>query len=81
MSAKHPYLGAWQLLKTPEDTCPECAVKHSPDQPHNQQSITYQFDFYGKHGRWPTWEDAMAHCAPDLQKRWKAALRTKGIKI
>ena len=48
------------LLKTPPDTCPECAVKHGPNEPHNQQSLAYQYDFYGKNGRWPTWEDAMA---------------------
>ena len=24
------------LGKTPEGTCPECAVKHDPEQPHNR---------------------------------------------
>ncbi len=81
MSEEHPHLGPWMMLKAPPDTCPECAVKHDPSQPHNQQSLTYQYDFYGKNGRWPTWADAMAHCAADVQDRWKAALRQKGVNI
>ncbi len=81
MSAEHPHLGSWMLLKTPPGTCPECAVKHAPTEPHNQQSLAYQYDFFGKNGRWPTWKDAMAHCAPDVQQRWTEALATKGVKV
>ena len=39
------------LLPAPKGTCPECAVKHDPDQPHNQQSLFYQYHFYHEHGR------------------------------
>jgi len=81
MSAEHPYLGGWMLLKAPPETCPECAVKHGPNEPHNQQSLTYQFTFYGTHGRWPTWTDAMAHCTPDVQARWRQALIERGVEF
>lgn len=55
MSAEHPYLGPATLLPPPKGTCPECAINHAPELPHNQQSLFYQYSFYGKHGRWPTW--------------------------
>lgn len=77
----HPHLGGLRLLKTPPGTCPECAVKHGPNEPHNQQSLAYQYDFYGKHGRWPTWLDAMAHCTEDVQAKWKEALEARGVKL
>lgn len=43
--------GMTLLGKTPEGTCPECAVKHDPEQPHNRDSLTYQYKFYDQHGR------------------------------
>lgn len=64
---------------TPPGTCPECAVVHAPDQPHNRDSLTYQYKYYDQHGRWPTWEDAMAHCAPDIQAIWREELKARGI--
>ena len=60
--------GMTLLGRTPEGTCPECAVKHDPEQPHNRDSLTYQYKFYDQHGRWPTWADAMAHCPDVLEK-------------
>ena len=60
--------GMTLIGRTPEGTCPECAVKHDPEQPHNQDSLTYQYKFYDQHGRWPTWADAMAHCSDELKK-------------
>lgn len=32
----------WKLLPPAKDCCPECAVKHKPDQPHNPESLYYQ---------------------------------------
>ncbi|MEG3071067.1 MAG: hypothetical protein HQP61_02355 [Peptococcaceae bacterium] len=61
--------------------CPECATKHDPEQPHNQQSLTYQYKFYGKHGRWPTWDDAMGHCTEEVKQAWKEALKEYGITV
>jgi len=79
--ATHPHLGPWKMLKPPEGTCPECAVKHEPSAPHNQQSLFYQYDFYGKNGRWPTWADAMAHCSDEVKQLWTVALTEKGVAV
>ncbi len=69
-----------QLLgKTPKDTCSMCAIKHDPKMPHNLQSLTYQYKFYDEHGRWPTWEDAMAHCSEEIKNFWREALKERGI--
>jgi hypothetical protein len=69
------------LLPCAKDVCQECAVDHEPEQPHNQQSLYYQYKFYAEHGRWPTWEDAMAHCSPEIQRLWKTELEKRGIKL
>ena len=66
--------GMTLLGATPPGTCPECAVKHDPELPHNKDSLCYQYKFYDRHGRWPTWSDAMAHCPPEVQAAWKKAL-------
>ena len=69
------HLKPWKIIgKTPPGTCSECATKHPPEMPHNQQSLTYQYKFYDRHGRWPTWEDAMAHCSDEIKQLWKDAL-------
>ncbi len=69
------------LLPPPKGTCPECAVAHDPKMPHNQQSLYYQYYFYNKHGRWPTWKDAMAHCTDDVKAIWNEELEKLGAKI
>lgn len=61
--------------------CPDCATAHNPAQPHNAQSMHYQMVFYGREGRWPTWADAMAHCAPDVQALWTAELGKRGVAV
>lgn len=69
------------LGKTPPGTCPECATRHTPEQPHNQRSLAYQYNFYDLHGRWPTWEDAMAHCTLEVKQLWANALAGLGIVV
>lgn len=69
------------LLPCAPDVCQECAVKHDPDMPHNQESLYYQYKFYNQHGHWPTWEDALAHCTTEVQDVWKHELREAGILI
>jgi len=54
---------------------------HNPDQPHNQQSLFYQYQFYFYYDRWPTWNDAMSHCSPEVKAEWTIALDKKGIKL
>lgn len=76
-------LGGFSLLKgkTSEGTCAECAVVHPPEAPHNQQSPAYQYAFREKHGRWPTWHDAMRHCTSALKLQWLEALAREGVEV
>lgn len=67
------------LLPPAQNKCQQCAVDHKPEQPHNQQSLFWQYWFYGKKGRWPTWSDAMAHCTDELKQQWTEALKDHGI--
>lgn len=75
------HLGGWKLMPAPADTCPQCAIKHEADQPHNQQSMAYQYRFFNEHGRWPTWTDAMAHCPEDVKAFWSKTLTELGAKL
>jgi hypothetical protein len=59
--------------------CPECATDHLPEMPHNQQSLFWQYRFYGRNGRFPTWLDALEHCSPEMKAVWIAELAKKGI--
>ncbi len=76
-----PEVGRMTLLPPRPDVCQACAVKHSPEQPHNQQSLYWKYWFYGQHGQWPKWEDAMAHCTPELKQQWAKALAEHGITV
>ena len=38
--------------------CQVCAAFHSPDSPHDVNSLYYRIKFRQKHGRYPTAEDA-----------------------
>ena len=73
--------GVVLLDKTPPGTCPVCAVKHDPAQPHNRDSLAYQYKFYDAYGRFPTWDDAMEHCSDDVKRAWAAALKMRGIMV
>lgn len=66
------------LLPAGEGKCPRCAVDHEPGQAHNQQSLFWQYHFYSQRGRWPTWKDAIEHCAPDLREFWEKELKKQG---
>lgn len=61
--------------------CIECGAYHAEDQPHNKDSLRYQYRFYDAHGRWASWLDAMAHCTEEVQSQWKAALKEAGVSI
>lgn len=78
---KGKHLGAFDLMPAKEGTCPDCAVAHDPIQPHNRDSLFYQYKFYNENGRWPTWKDAMAHCPDDIKAFWVDALKKRGVKI
>ncbi len=63
-----------------EGQCPVCAATHSTEQPHNKGSLYYQYNFFDEHGRWPTWQDAMAHCSDEVKAYWTQALEKQGVK-
>jgi hypothetical protein len=69
----------WTLMPPPPDTCSQCAVKHAPEDPHDAQSLYYQYAFHAEHDRWPTWADALEHCAPEVQEAWRKALHERGV--
>lgn len=69
---------SFTLLAPPPDLCPVCAYEHDDREPHNQESLYYQYRFYGMRGRWPTWADALAHCSVDVQRFWQQVLKEEG---
>jgi hypothetical protein len=71
----------WKLMPPPAGACQVCGHNpaHSADGPHNAQSLYYQYAFFADHGRWPTWRDAIAHCAPPVKSAWEAELRKRGV--
>lgn len=70
----------WGLMPPAADACQVCGHRpaHGTDEPHNAQSLYYQYSFYADHGRWPTWRDAIAHCSPPVREAWEAELRKRG---
>lgn len=63
------------------NACGECAVIHTPEEPHNRDSLHYQYVVYQRTGRWPTWRDALAHCPPRIREMWTQLLTERGIKL
>lgn len=60
-------------------TCQVCAMNHNPSMPHDKNSLYYQMRFYRLHHRFPTWNDAMAHCSGSVQMRAWQELIDKGV--
>ena len=73
------HLGAFALMPAKPGTCPECAVEHAPELPHDAQSLFYQYKFYNEHGRWPTWKDALEHCTDETKGFWRKELLARGV--
>lgn len=71
----------WKLVPPAPHLCQTCAIEHTPDQPHNAQSLFYQYKFYMEHHRWPTWRDAMEHCDEETQIAWMVQLRDRGVDV
>lgn len=75
------------LLPPAEGLCQQCGRDHTPDWPHDQRSLHYQYWFRINEGkssreeRWPTWRDAMAHCTPEVQEQWTTELNKLGVDI
>jgi len=70
---------AFTLLPPAKHLCQECAFEHEPSAPHNLQTLFYGVYFNLKHGRIPTWSDALAHCSDELRNRWIVELKKKGV--
>lgn len=62
-------------------TCPECGTEHTPDAPHDPESLYYQGRFYRRNGRLPTWADAMSHCDGKTKAEWIRKLKKRGIRV
>ncbi len=62
-------------------TCPVCATKHDARDPHNRDSLYYQQRFYRQNRRFPTWEDAMAHCSVITKLAFRDQMLKRGIVI
>jgi hypothetical protein len=67
------------LLPPAPDRCQQCAADHEPLEPHDQRSLYYRVWFERQRGRAPTWDDAMAHCPPEVQAAWKEMLAELGL--
>lgn len=70
-----------KLMPTAPGTCEQCGVAHDPEQPHNAQSLAYQYWFYADTGRWPNWKDAMKHCSKAVKAHWTKELEIKGVDV
>lgn len=81
MNVKEIGMDQVMILPPKPGTCQECAVEHDPAMPHNRDSLYYQMRFRQQHGRFPTWEDAMAHCSDTVKAYWVEALAKHGIKV
>lgn len=80
MSTPNVEVKSFKLLPPAPDVCPVCATAHAESDPHNKSSLFYQYGFYAVHQRWPTWDDAMEHCNPETQARWRAALAERNAR-
>lgn len=69
------------MLPAKEGTCEQCAVAHEEREPHNAQSMFYQYHFYNEKGRWPNWIDAMSHCKTEVQEIWTLRLEEQGVDV
>lgn len=69
------------LVPAAPGTCLECAAIHHPNDPHNAQSLFYQYRFYSIYGRWPTWDDALSHCPDKIKEIWRRELSALGITL
>lgn len=70
-----------RLMAPGPGKCRECATAHEKGELHDPQSLYYQMKFRQKHGRLPTWQDAMAHCETNVQAEWTRRLKEAGVHL
>ncbi len=71
----------WNLMPPKKGVCQVCGKDHSPDMPHDAQSLYYQYAFYAERKRWPNWKDAMEHCTPEMKELWIQALNDRNVDV
>ena len=60
--------------------CPQCGRAHDAQTPHCWGDTVYMTRFQEKHGRLPTWGDAMANLDEYAQARWRTRLLSLGVR-
>lgn len=68
-----------KIIAPEPGACKICAALHNPDQPHERDSLYYQMRFFQVYNRFPSWDDAMAHCSKAVQLQVKQDLIERGI--
>lgn len=61
--------------------CPECAEPHNPEEVHDAEGSVYRARFHMRHGRFPAWQDAFAHCSEELQLDYVLELVELGVPV
>lgn len=61
------------------ELCAVCGATHDANVPHNKYSAYYRAQFYAKHKRFPTWQDAMAHCSEEMKEDFTKVLQFMGL--
>ncbi|MBR1565146.1 MAG: hypothetical protein IJ649_00140 [Oscillospiraceae bacterium] len=61
--------------------CKLCAARHKPGMPHDRDSLYYQNKFWRRYKRFPTWNDAMAHCTEEVKAAFVKELANRGIYV
>lgn len=67
------------FIKARPGACPECNADHHVSQAHRWGSDFYMNGFFDKHGVYPTWGDALAHCREDVRMNWEQVLLAQGV--
>ena len=68
-----------KVVPTSPGSCPICATRHDPQEPHDRDSLYYQNWFRKRYKRFPTWEDAMSHCDEKTKRGYIRKLARRGI--
>jgi len=59
--------------------CEVCGNPHPRDTPHHKDSAFYRAKFFEEKGRYPDWNDALAHCTEQVRESWRMRLSEYGI--
>lgn len=55
-------------------TCPECGELHAETSAHLAPSKQYRATISARHGRRPTWGDAIEHLTGEARRYWEEVL-------